>query len=316
MASLDSAGLRSEHLDGLSVDLLLVSGSLLFVCFVSFMCAVCSAARGALLQSTCARHRRRAVAQESSSDEADGGSGTRRARRGGDRYLRLVQVKALQEEQAEQLEAVRAEHEATTRTLLLRIARLEDKVADACLDGPLHRTSLAKGLPSTHTSPTGAPTCSSKTATMSKRKTPGTPSNGCRFDAQVRVGANQVDSLKQASGPSRVDRPRAQNTGAVSSAQPRAHNTGTTSPARMATNDRSTPSSERRFSGDRREAAEQASDPSRADRPRAQSAGTAWMARIGGNACDSLPPPTPISSRARRPGKTSSPNSEPRSNSA
>ena len=40
MASLDSAGLRSEHLNGLSVDLLLVSVSLLFVCFVSFMCAV------------------------------------------------------------------------------------------------------------------------------------------------------------------------------------------------------------------------------------------------------------------------------------
>jgi hypothetical protein len=133
---------------------------------------------------------------------------------------------------------------------------------------------------------------------MSKRKTPGTPSNGCRFDAQVRVGVNQVDSPKQASGPSRVDRTRAHNTGAASSAQPRAHNTGTTSPARMATNDRSTPSSERRFSGDRREAAEQASGPSRADRPRARSAGTTWMGRIGANDCDGLSPPTPISSRA------------------
>jgi len=302
MASLDSAGLRSEHLGGLSVDLLLVSVvTLLFASFVTFVCAVCTAARRALLQSTCDRNRHRAVAQESSSGEADGGSGTRRA--GGDRYLRLVKVKALREEQAEQLRIVRAEHEATTRTLLLRIARLEDKVADACLDRPLHRTSLATGLPSTHTSPTGAdagaPTCSLKTATMSKRKTPGTPSNGCRFAAQVRVGVNQVDSLKQASGPSRVDRPRAHNTGAASSAQPRAHNTGTTSPARMATNDRSTPSSERRFSGDRREAAEQASGPSRADRPRARSAGTAWMGRIGANDCDSLPPPTPISSRAK-----------------
>ena len=214
--------------------------------------------------------------------------------------MRLVQVKALQEEQAEQLRVARAEHEATTRTLLLRIARLEDKVADACLDRPLRRTSLAKGLPSMHTRPTGAPTWASKTATMSKRKTSGTPSSGCRFDAHcvAQVGANQVDSLEQASGQSRVDRPRAHNTGAASSAQPRAHNTGTTSPARMATNDRSTPSSERRFSGDRREAAEQASGPSRADRPRARSAGTAWMGRIGANDRDSLPPPTPLGRRA------------------
>ena len=153
MASLDSAGLRSEHLGGLSVDLLLVSVvTLLFASFVTFVCAVCAAARRALLQSTCDRNCHRAVAQESSSGEADGGSGTRRA--GGDRYLRLVKVKALREEQAEQLRIVRAEHEATTRTLLLRIARLEDKVADACLDRPLHRTSLATGLPSTHTRPT------------------------------------------------------------------------------------------------------------------------------------------------------------------
>eukprot|EP00802_Teleaulax_amphioxeia_P016432 Tamp_16552.p1 GENE.Tamp_16552~~Tamp_16552.p1 ORF type:complete len:304 (-),score=23.50 Tamp_16552:435-1346(-) len=295
MASLDSAGLLSEHWIGLSVDPLLVSVvTLLFVSFVSFVCAVRAAARG-WMRALRARHRRRAVAEESCSGEADGGSGTRRA--GGDTYLRLDQVKPLQEEQAEQLRAVRAEHEATTRTLLLRIARLEDKVADACLDSPLHRTSLAKGLPSTRTSPTGAPTCSLKTATMSKRKTPVTPSSGCRFDAQVRVGANQVDSLERASGPSRVDRPRAHSTGAASSAQPRVHSTGTT-PARMATSDRSTPSSERLFSGDRREAAEQASGPSRADRPRARSAGTAWMGRIGANDCDGLSPPTPISSRA------------------
>ena len=244
MASLDSAGLRAELfgvLFALFVGLLLSS-------FVAVVRAVCAAAREAWLRSTCAKHRRRAVAEESCSGEADGGSGTRRA--GGDTYLRMDQVKPLQEEQAEQLRAVRAEHEATTRTLLLRIARLEDKVADACLDRPLHRTSLATGLPSTHTSPTGAdagaPTCSLKTATMSKRKTPVTPSSGCRFDAQVRVGANQVDSLERASGPSRVDRPRAHSTGAASSAQPRVHSTGTT-PARMATSDRSTPSSERRF---------------------------------------------------------------------
>jgi hypothetical protein len=243
MASLDSAGLRAELfgvLFALFVGLLLIS-------FVAAVRAVCAAAREAWLRSTCAKHRRRAVAQESSSGEADGGSGTRRA--GGDRYMRLVQVKALQDEHAEQLRVVTAEHEATMRTLLLRIARLEDKVADACLDSPLHRTSLAKGLPSTRTSPTGAPTCSLKTATMSKRKTPVTPSSGCRFDAHcvAQVGANQVDSLEQASGPSRVDRPRAHKAGSASSAQPRAHNTLTTSPARMTTNDRSTPSSERLF---------------------------------------------------------------------
>ena len=70
MASLDRAGLLSEHWSGLSVDPLLVSVvTLLFVSFVSFVCAVRAAAR----------HRRRAVAEESCSGEADGGSGTRRA---------------------------------------------------------------------------------------------------------------------------------------------------------------------------------------------------------------------------------------------
>ena len=277
MASLDSAGLRAELF---GVLFALFVGPLL-ISFVAVVRAVCAAAREAWLRSTCAVVR-------------FAGSGTRRA--GGDRYVRLVQVKALQDEHAEQLRVVTAEHEATMRTLLLRIARLEDKVADACLDSPLRRTSLGEGLPSTHTSPTDAPTWASKTATMSKRKTPGTPSSGCRSDAQV--GANQVDSLEQASGPSRVDRPRAHKAGSASSAQPRAHNTLTTSPARMTTNDRSTPSSERLFSGDRREAAEQASGPSHVDMPRALSAGTAWMTLIGADGRDSLAPPTPLGRRA------------------
>ena len=116
MAWLGSAGLRAELfavLFALFVGLLLIS-------FVAVVRAVCAAAREAWLRSTCAVVR-------------FAGSGTRRG--GGDRYVRLVQVKALQDEQAEQLRVVTAEHEATMRTLLLRIARLEDKVADACLDG-------------------------------------------------------------------------------------------------------------------------------------------------------------------------------------
>ena len=128
MASLDSAGLRAELfgvLFALFVGLLLSS-------FVAAVRAVCAAAREACLRSTCAVVR-------------FAGSGTRRA--GGDWYVlvRLVQVKALQDEQAEQLRVVTAEHEATMRTLLLRIARLEDKVADACLDSPL-RECVHRGV--------------------------------------------------------------------------------------------------------------------------------------------------------------------------
>jgi len=277
-------------LGGLSVGLLLVSA-------VALGCAVCAVRRRI---SSCAAASHRAVARQSSSGGADGGSGTRRV--GGEDDVQRVQVKALREE-FEQLCGVMVEKEAT---LLLRIAALEHQVANMCLDSRLCRSSLTTRPPSTRTRPPGAPTAAASR----------TPSSGSRFDAHV-VAARLAE---QADGPSRVDRPRARNTGAASSAKPSAQprepstgaassaqpraRSGTASPARMAASqsaasDHLGPSSESLFY--RRVVAEQASGPSRnIDRTRARNTVAASLPRTANDRLAA--PPTPISSR--RPQRT------------
>ena len=208
-------------------------------------------------------------------------------------------VKALREEHAEQLRAVMAEHEATMRNLLLRIAGPEHMVASAGLDSPLCRTSLTTSLPPTHASPPGALASQILQSLSGPAVASDCPERGA--GTSLSLGKQAVCALCSSFGRWRprgaaVMAPRT----ATISRTPRHRTSRTARTSLPSTSSRASPPGALPLASEtiRRKAsrtpssgsifaaqavahrlAEQASRPSRVDRPRARSTGTASSAR-------------------------------------